>query len=234
MACRQQTHIYSLLSLPSLRAMPPASFFASRSASLQNYAPLSPVSAALTSHPQFVENTSPLSPLFATLTSCVARNSLLCHSYKNMGGWGRQLPGGANQYAKFSRYLITSLLHCFPLLRGPCPVTGSRITGHGTWTTPSVPLRPHPQSAKIELGTFCAAARETSPLPSVSKQGRADIRCGDARTPPLVASRSQSRDRTRKKAWVHRSITERSERGPTRRLVRDPARAGKAGSVRMG
>jgi len=49
----------------------------------------------------------------------------------------------------------------------------------------------------------------------------------------------QSRDRTRKKAWVFRSPSERLARGcsserPNCRKVRTPHRTGKAGSVRMG
>jgi hypothetical protein len=82
------------------------------------------------------------------------------------------------------------------------PVTTCESSATGT----AVPLRSHLQSARITLGTALAAARETSPLPPVSKLVRADIGFGRRRRPDPIASRSrQLRDRTRKKAWVHRS-----------------------------
>ena len=77
-------------------------------------------------------------------------------------------------------------------------------------------LRPGLQSARITIVTALAAARETSPVRAVSKYVRADIGCGNARKSTPVASRSrQYRDRTRKKAWVHRSKVE-----PTSRVAR--------------
>lgn len=54
--------------------------------------------------------------------------------------------------------------------------------------------------------------QDTFPLPPVSNHLRADIRCGDATAPFLVASRFPSGSRARKKAWVHRSLSERAAR----------------------
>jgi hypothetical protein len=71
---------------------------------------------------------------------------------------------------------------------------------------PQVPLPRSRQSARITTVAAIAARRETSPLPAVSNAVRADIGFGIRRLPFPVASRSrQDRDRTRKKAWVHRS-----------------------------
>ncbi len=65
------------------------------------------------------------------------------------------------------------------------------------------------QSARIgPVSAFfaLAAGRETSTVDPVSKERRADIGLGVRRPPDPVASRSREvRDRTRKKAWVHRS-----------------------------
>ncbi len=102
----------------------------------------------------------------------------------------------------------------------------SPVTSH----RPLVLLRHPAQSARITLVAANVATWETSPLPPVSKSRRADIGFGIRRLPYPVASRSrQFRDRTRKKAWLHRSKVE-----PTSRVARVPDRVGKAGSVRMG
>jgi hypothetical protein len=56
---------------------------------------------------------------------------------------------------------------------------------------PHVPLRRCRQSARITPVAVIAATRETSPLPAVSKQVRADIGFGIRRLPFPVASRSR-------------------------------------------
>jgi hypothetical protein len=125
------------------------------------------------------------------------------------------------------RYIFTSLLHFIF-----CTHSNARIPNplyallHGSldtlaWGLRSPPLAYHcPCGAGVtqwRLTLRQATRRETYPLPAVSKVVRADIGFGIRRLPRPVASRfqGQPRDRTRKKAWVHRSKV-----GPISRVAR--------------
>jgi hypothetical protein len=138
-----------------------------------------------------------------------ATNPFIIRTYKKNQGGGGRIPSE------------TVILGCF--------FSNPKRSDHA----PQVPLRHSRQSARITTVAAIAATRETSPPRSVSNVVRADIGFGIRRLPFPVASRSrQDRERTRKKAWVHRSIV-----GPaySRVVPVAPAnRAGKAGSVRMG
>jgi hypothetical protein len=72
-----------------------------------------------------------------------------------------------------------------PILAVALP--GPRRPDHAS----QVPLRRSRQSARITTVAAIAAARETSPLPAVSKLVRADIGFGIRRLPFPVASRSR-------------------------------------------
>lgn len=186
---------------------------------LQSEPLLSPLLAALTNHPQVVENPRSLNPLFATLTSHAFAKSCVCHSCRKTRGVGvhpsfsqqrSAVPhdsGFAADLALGKNYTqpFQHLLHSLSKNRGAIPPRGAS-TNPFTPPTPLVPLRHRAQSARIRLVAFGSAARETSPLCPVSKLKRADIGFGGRRTPHPVASRFPSRDRTRKKAWVHRSL----------------------------
>jgi hypothetical protein len=161
-----------------------------------------------------------------------------------------RIPPMANEATRAGsfRYLITSyLVTSFPAARCHSRVL-SPSTVHCSLSTVHyppyrcAPPRKVPKSAVLpssQHAVFPGPARpETTPLRSVSNTMRADIRFGDATAPLLIATRFLSRDRARKKAWVHRSLRERpltgrSNFGPTSREVRCN-RTGKAGSVRMG
>ncbi len=112
----------------------------------------------------------------------------------------------------------------------------SRNTGHGPQvTTPLVPLRRNPQSARITVVSGLATSRETSTVWLVSKQVRADIGFGNRRVPFPVASRSQ---------WFGAALARRPGSNVLKKHFnvdllagwsgQASNRAGKAGSVRMG
>jgi len=138
------------------------------------------------------------------------------------------------------RYFLTSLpLDPF------CPSPNTSATDHGPRYTSSRPIAPHP--AKCQNFPCCLLRNTRPSRPAAGTQFRL-FRCLTGKRTLGTATphrRSwspaglQSQDRTRKKAWVFRSPSERLARGCSRERpncskVRSPHRAGKAGSVRLG
>ena len=178
--------------------------------------------------PSVTNHQPPLTNLFRIRTYAKrARNSFGIRTYKTQ----HLKPFRMNTYKKRGGGALSSLKVLSTLW--PRVSAKPRVTTYQPGSPSSgsqVLLRPLQQSARIGLVTALAATRETSPLRPVSKEVRADIGFGIRKLPYPVASRSrQLRDRTRKKAWVHRSKVE-----PTSRVTRFPDRVGKAGSVRLG
>ena len=160
-----------------------------------------------------------------------------------------QLPNSCRQTPRggypMLPYFITSLLPYFSIRGSRLLRRATRATEHGSRYTSSRPIAPHP--AKCQ-NFPCCLLRNTRPYrPAAGTQFR-PFRCLTgkrtlgAATPQRRSwspAGSQSRNRTRKKAWVFRSPSERLARGCSRERpncskVRSPHRAGKAGSVRLG
>src|SRR6266481_3572818 len=127
---------------------------------------------------------------------------------KNHAGWGHSQCSNVSRYPQsLPPYLLTSLLHYF--LSSPVrPIAANRPWCHN-W----------------QRRENSSPSGETTPLPPVSKNrartsGTVRRRSRSHPDSVGVASRS-SYDRTRKKAWVHRSNVGPQQGGPSNSSVQD-------------